>query len=243
MTPRQGRQGKAKDRVNGTGRKAGRARRGWGAAAGERRLTAPRPELESAADSGASEAEQEQAAQTIALRQLAAQPRARAELAQTLKRRGVAPEVAERVLDRLAEVGLINDAAFANAWVETRHVGRGLSRRALAHELRHRGVDTAKITDAVDQLDSETELATARAVVERKLRATRGLETQVRIRRAAGQLARKGYPAAVALRVVREALEDERATDSGDLVGSEADLSIEDIDAALASDLSDDELA
>jgi regulatory protein len=117
--------------------------------------------------------------------------------------------VAEEVLSRFEEVGLIDDGAFADAWVESRHHGRGLARRALAQELRTKGVDSTLIDEAVGRLDSEQEEATARDLVARKLRATRGLDRDKRIRRLAGMLARKGYPEGMALRVVRRALEDE----------------------------------
>ena len=113
------------------------------------------------------------------------------------------------MLARFAEVGLIDDAMFASAWVESRHYGRGLGRRALAAELNQRGVDRGDIQAAVAQLSPETELATARALVERRLASTAGQPAQVRIRRLAGMLARKGYPAGLAYRVVREALDQE----------------------------------
>jgi regulatory protein len=113
------------------------------------------------------------------------------------------------VLSRFEEAGLIDDGAFADAWVESRHHGRGLARRALARELRTRGVDSTLIDAAVAQLDSEREEATARELVARKLRSTRGLDRDKRIRRLAGMLARKGYSEGLALRVVRQALEEE----------------------------------
>ncbi len=66
------------------------------------------------------------------------------------------------------------------------------------------------VAEAVAQLDPEQEAATARALVERKLRSTSGLDRQVRLRRLAGMLARRGYSEGLALRVVREALDAER---------------------------------
>jgi regulatory protein len=117
--------------------------------------------------------------------------------------------VADQVLSRFEEVGLIDDGAFADAWVESRHHGRGLARRALAQELRTKGVDTSLIDEAVGRLDVEQEEATARELVARKLRATRGLDRDKRLRRLAGMLARKGYSEGMALRVVRQALEAE----------------------------------
>ncbi|MEW2131604.1 recombination regulator RecX [Streptomyces sp. NPDC005435] len=148
-------------------------------------------------------------ARNICLRLLTGTPRTRKQLADALRKREIPEEVADEVLSRFEEVGLINDSAFADAWVESRHHGRGLARRALARELRTKGVDSALIDEAVGQLDSEQEEATARDLVDRKLRATRGLDRDKRLRRLAGMLARKGYPEGMALRVVRQALEEE----------------------------------
>ncbi len=118
---------------------------------------------------------------------------------------------------------------FARAWVESRHHGRGLARRALAAELRQRGVETDDIQAAVSDLDPEQEYATARALVERRLPGTRGLARPARFRRLMGVLARKGYPEGLAYRVVREALEYEPgdfdadgAAEVGDRPGAEA---------------------
>ncbi len=169
------------------------------------------------------DADPEAAARAICLRQLTGQPRTRAQLADALKRRGVPDDVAEHVLGRFTEVKLIDDAAFAAAWVDTRHVGRGLARRALARELRQRGVDPDLVHEAVERLDPEQELATARALVARRLPSTRRLDRQVRMRRLAGMLARKGYGEGLALRVVREALdadEDDDAWHGEGLAGS-----------------------
>lgn len=148
-------------------------------------------------------------ARAICLRLLTGTPRTRKQLADALRKRQIPDDAAEEVLSRFEEVGLINDSAFADAWVESRHHGRGLARRALARELRTKGVDSTLIDAAVSRLDSEQEEATARDLVDRKLRATRGLDRDKRLRRLAGMLARKGYPEGMALRVVRQALEEE----------------------------------
>jgi regulatory protein len=155
------------------------------------------------------DADPEAVARTICLRLLTAAPRTRAQLTDALRRRGVPDEAAAAVLARFAEVGLIDDATFAASWVESRHRGRGLGRRALAAELSQRGVDREDVQSAVAQLTPETELATARALVERRLASTAGQPAQVRMRRLAGMLARKGYPPGLAYQVVREALQDE----------------------------------
>ncbi|WP_406317694.1 recombination regulator RecX [Streptosporangium sp. NBC_01639] len=150
-------------------------------------------------------------ARAICLRLLTMAPRTRAQLAEALRKREVPDEAAEAVLERFSEVGLIDDEAFAAAWVSSRHAGRGLARRALASELRHRGVDEETVKEAMEQLDPEQEVETARRLVARKLPSTRGLDTAVRTRRLAGMLARKGYGPGLAFRVVREALESEEA--------------------------------
>jgi regulatory protein len=144
-------------------------------------------------------------AREICLRQLAVRPRTRAELAAALAKRGISDEVSAEVLDRYDEVGIIDDAAFARAWVSSRHAGRGLARRALANELRQRGVDGDVAREALGELDETTEAETARALVERKLRVTRG-EPDAVFRRLVGMLARKGYPPGVAIRAVKDAL-------------------------------------
>jgi regulatory protein len=136
-------------------------------------------------------------------------PRTHAQLAAALRKRGIPEDVAEAVLGRFAEVRLIDDAAFAGAWVESRHHGRGLARRALAAELRQRGVAQTDIAAAVGTLSPEREAETARALAGRRLAATRGLPPDTRIRRLTGLLARKGYPPGLAYRVVKEALEQE----------------------------------
>ncbi|MFD0520545.1 regulatory protein RecX [Paractinoplanes durhamensis] len=137
-------------------------------------------------------------------------PRTRAELAKVLARKEISEEAIAEVLDRYDEVGIIDDAAFARAWVASRHHGRGLARRALANELRQRGVDAEVAGEALDSIDDEGEAAAARALVDRKLRTATGPPDAV-FRRLVGMLARKGYPAGVAIRAVKDALADRDA--------------------------------
>ncbi|PYC71926.1 RecX family transcriptional regulator [Micromonospora arborensis] len=158
-----------------------------------------------AVESPAPPRDESEVAREICLRQLAVRPRTRAELAGALAKRGISEEVSAEVLDRYDEVGIIDDAAFARAWVSSRHAGRGLARRALANELRRKGVDGEVATEALGELDEETEADTARGLVERKLRTARG-EPDAIFRRLVGMLARKGYPPGVAIRAVKDAL-------------------------------------
>ncbi|GIH77638.1 recombination regulator RecX [Planobispora longispora] len=167
--------------------------------------------VEGSAASQGPPADPQAVARAICLRLLTMSPRTRAQLAEALRKREVPDDAAEAVLERFSEVGLIDDEAFAAAWVSSRHAGRGLARRALASELRQRGVEEDTVKEAVEQLDPEQEVETARRLVARKLPSTRGLEPAVRTRRLAGMLARKGYGPGLAFRVIREALENEES--------------------------------
>ncbi len=145
-------------------------------------------------------------ARTILLTKLTASAKSRRELADALAAKDVPIEVATSVLDRFEQVGLVDDAVFADTWVRSRHAARGLSRRALSHELRRKGVDDEVIADSLEQIDTDSERAAAEALVARKLGASRSLDPIKRTRRLVGMLARKGYPPGLAAAVVREAL-------------------------------------
>jgi regulatory protein len=154
-------------------------------------------------------ADSESVARTIGLRLLERAPRSRSDLAAAMSRRGVPPAVATAVLDRFTEVGLIDDAAFARAWVDSRHRGRGLARRALANELRTRGIATDVAAEALGALTSEDEAAAADALVRRRLRAMTGVTREVKTRRLVAMLGRKGFGGSLAFAVVTRALDDE----------------------------------
>jgi regulatory protein len=190
-----------------------RAFAGSGRSRGPRGPDGPTPG--SPADDGP-EPDPSSVARQILLRKLTAAPRTRAELAADLAARDVPADVAEQALDRFTEVGLIDDAAFADAWVRSRRSTRGLSSRALQRELRGKGVDDETISAAVDAIDPESEVETAAALVARRLPSTRGLDRAARTRRLVGVLARKGYDGGLALRVVRDALAAEGSEHSDD---------------------------
>jgi regulatory protein len=158
----------------------------------------------------------ESVARGICLRALTGAPKTRSQLADLLATRGVPEDAAETVLDRFTEVGLIDDAAFARAWVSSRQSGRGLARRALSAELRAKGVDPEVAAEAVEAVDDDDERASARRLVDRKVGAMRRLDRATATRRLMGMLARKGYSGGLAAAVVREALDSADADDLED---------------------------
>ncbi|UYP20607.1 recombination regulator RecX [Rhodococcus sp. Z13] len=156
-------------------------------------------------------------AKEVCLRLLTDRARSRAELAAKLAQKGFAADVADRALDRLVEVGLIDDADFAQQWARSRHLHAGKGKRAIALELRRKGIDAADAAAALDEIDSEDERARAVDLVRKKLRTQPPLPTEgdrreiaaerdKLVRRLVGMLARRGYPQGMAFDVVREEL-------------------------------------
>ncbi len=138
---------------------------------------------------------------------LTAQARTRAELSEALRKKEVPVEVAESVLDRMTEVGLVDDAAFAEAWVSSRQARRHLSRTALRQELVRKGVERNEIDIALEHVGPEDEYLAALELAEKRARSTSGLGRQVRYRRLVGALARKGFSSEICRRVIAEVLD------------------------------------
>ncbi|MDR1293552.1 MAG: recombination regulator RecX [Bifidobacteriaceae bacterium] len=149
------------------------------------------------------------AAKTIALRLLSNAPKSRAKLVEAMTQRGVPADVADRVLDRLQAVGLVDDAALAETLVRMCHTERGMSGPALAAELRRRGVDEETARSAMAEVSPESEAERAKVLAARKLAATRDLPHQTRLRRTYAMLGRKGYSAQTSRAAIAAALSDE----------------------------------
>ncbi len=149
------------------------------------------------------DADAESVARTILLDALTGQARSRRELRDKLAKKDVPDDLAEGLLDRFTEVGLVDDAAFARSWVESRQRSRGLARRALAQELRRKGVDDETARAALDEVDPDDEESAARDLVRKKLRSLRGVDRATATRRLVGMLGRKGYSPGLSFAVVR----------------------------------------
>ena len=152
------------------------------------------------------EADHEAVARKILLDQLTGQARSRKELSDKLASRNVPAEIAIALLDRFEEVGLVDDEAFARSWIASRQPGKGLARRALAQELRRKGIDDEVARDALDEVDPADEESAARALVRKKLRTLSRVDDTTATRRLVGMLARKGYASGLAFAVVRDEL-------------------------------------
>jgi regulatory protein len=157
------------------------------------------------------EADPESVARTILLDQLTRRARSRKELADKLAAKNVPGDVATRLLDRFEEVGLVDDEAFARSWIASRGSagpggGKGLAKRALAQELRRKGVDDETARDVLDEIDPADEEAAARALVRKKLRSLSRVDDTTATRRLVGMLARKGYGSGLSYAVVKDEL-------------------------------------
>jgi len=153
-------------------------------------------------------ADAESVARTIALRRLTTRAHTRDELDKALQAKNVPQSVKEAVLDRMEEVGLVDDATFAVDWVASRQQRRHLSRRALKRELEVKGVERSDIDRALENVDRDAELASARELVERKRAAMSALAHDVQQRRLAGLLSRRGFDSAVITRVLSDVLRE-----------------------------------
>jgi len=158
-----------------------------------------------------SEDNREEHARALCLRLLTARARTRSELEEKLAKRGYPDDIAATVLDRLAHVGLVDDADFAEQWVRSRHANAGKGKRALAAELRNKGVDNEVITAALADIDAGAERQRAEQLVRVKLRREKlsGDDDAKVARRLVGMLARRGYSQTMAFDVVSTELAGE----------------------------------
>ncbi len=148
-------------------------------------------------------------AKDVCLRLLTDRARSRSELADKLAAKGFTSDVAERALNRLAEVGLIDDAAFAEQWVHSRHTYSGKGKKAIAQELRRKGVAPADAESALASVTAEDEHTRAADLVRRKLKSLPpDLTRDKAIGRLVGMLARRGYNSGTAYAVVKTELSD-----------------------------------
>lgn len=147
-------------------------------------------------------------AREIVLRQLTAAPKSRRQLAEKLRAKEVEEDVIDAVLDRMEDVGLVDDAAYAGMLVRSQVASRGLARRALAQELRRKGFDDETAATALEQVSDDDERRRALELAHKKMRTMGSLAPDVEKRRLAGLLARKGYSGSLVWSVIAEVQHD-----------------------------------
>jgi regulatory protein len=148
-----------------------------------------------------------EAAHAVALRLLTTRARTRAELRRRLEERGFTAAAVAETLDRLEQVGLVDDEALAETVAEGR-AAQGLDAPAIAVELRDRGVDPAVAERAAQAaVPAESRADRCRRVAQARLAQLHGLPPATQLRRLASYLARRGYPAELAEAVARELVE------------------------------------
>ena len=152
------------------------------------------------------DADPEEVAREIVLRKLAVQARTRVELERALQERDVPEDAAGAVLDRMGELGLVDDVTFAHDWVESRQQRRHLSRTALRRELQGKGVDREVIDAALADVEGADEHRAALDLAQRRASTMGGLAREVAYRRLGGVLARRGFSASVTTQVLAEVL-------------------------------------
>ena len=145
----------------------------------------------------------EQRARNVLLHQLARSAKSTHQLRKILEQREIPSEIAERVLVRFTEVGLIDDEAYAETIVNSRRNFKGLSKSAIKRELNEKGVPAPFIEQAIESITAEDDLAAAQDLAARRIRQMSTLAKDVRERRLAGYLGRKGYPSSVVFAAIR----------------------------------------
>lgn len=136
---------------------------------------------------------------------LARRAQSRAELERKLLRRGHEPEQVEAALVRVAELGYLDDAAYAQGLVARRSAGRGAA--AIGAELRAKGLSRDETQAALAALDPETEREAAERLA---VRLVAPGDDRHAIERAAAKLLRRGFSAEVAWTAARGAAESSR---------------------------------
>ena len=144
-------------------------------------------------------------AKNAAYRLLAFRPHSRFELETKLRDREYPDDVIASVVADLARFGYVNDPEFARSWAASRIRLRGFGRRRIEQELRVRGIGSDVIRETLpDVFGEEPEIEIARRETEKKLKSLVRYDPEVRRRRLAGHLERKGFSAEIIHTLLRE---------------------------------------
>jgi regulatory protein len=134
-----------------------------------------------------------------ALRFLEARARSTAEVRRRLTSAGFRRELVDGAVERLTELGVLDDAQFARAWVESRDRARPRGERALRQELALKGVDRSVSDEVLEERreagqGTEVDLEAARRLLARNERSLKRVaDPRARRQRAYSLLARNGF--------------------------------------------------
>ena len=104
-----------------------------------------------------------------ALRYAAGRPHSRWEMEQYLQRKGISPALADLILNKLSNIGLLDDAAFARSWVANRHLLRPTSKRKLQQELRAKRIADEVITQTLAEATGDEHAALRELIAKKRL--------------------------------------------------------------------------
>ena len=150
---------------------------------------------------------QESRARNVLLHQLARSAKSTSQLRKILEQREISAEIAEKVIERFTEVGLIDDAAYAETIVNSRRNYKGLAKSAIKRELNEKGVSQELVEEAISGITAEDDFESAKELATRRFRQLAHLEKEVRTRRLAGFLQRKGYASSAVFAAIKFAEE------------------------------------
>ena len=128
---------------------------------------------------------------TTAANFLGFRARSRDEIRKRLERDEWSEAVIERVLARLSELKLLDDAQFAADWVGARERSKPRGSRLLQQELRQKGIPKEEIDAALP--DADAELENAMAALGKVGRKLEGYEGREQMQKAIELLARRGF--------------------------------------------------
>ncbi len=147
-----------------------------------------------------------------ALNLLAHRGRSERELRQRLRMKGYTAGAIDAAIGKVVDWGYLDDERFAAAWVEQRQAGKPRSRRALANELREKGVAREIVETTLEEAEID-EIADAQRLAADKWRKDEGLDPDKRRQRTAAFLARRGYGWDVARQVLDALTRDDDTDD------------------------------
>lgn len=137
-------------------------------------------------------ADERQRAYVEALNHLARKPRTAREIEQRLLQKGFGTSSIENALERLERDKLIDDALYAKMWAEQRMTSHKKGRLWVKQELRQKGIEPELISQALDGVSRDEELASAVTIGRKKWQQTSG-ELLDRKRKTGAYLMRRGF--------------------------------------------------